>query len=236
MNHRQRFNMAEGKFISYLRVSTKRQGASGLGIEAQRKAVEDHLNGGRWKLLKEFIEVESGKRADRKALQEALGYCRLHGATLVVARLDRLSRNAAFLMTLRDSGAEFVAADMPGANSMTVGIMALVAQQTRETISSNTKAALRAAKARGVSLGNPRNLTDKARVRGNVISSTVRASQASLRAQDMASTLAEIQSEGTRSLRQVARSLNQREITAPRGGKWSALQVRRVLNRLNEAD
>src|SRR4051812_47360486 len=108
--------MAQGKFVSYLRVSTARQGRSGLGLEAQRHAVADYLNGGRWRLVGEHVEVESGRNVARVELQRALAACRLHGATLIVAKLDRLSRNAAFLLTLRDSGVEFVAADMPAAN------------------------------------------------------------------------------------------------------------------------
>src|ERR671911_796243 len=142
--------MAQGKFVAYYRVSTERQGRSGLGLEAQRKAVEDYLNGGRWQLLAEFVEVESGKREDRPKLAEALALCRLHGATLVIAKLDRLSRDAHFLLGLQKAGVDFVAADMPDANKMTVGIMALVAQHEREMISERTKAALAAAKARGV--------------------------------------------------------------------------------------
>src|ERR687889_1002084 len=116
--------MAEGRFVSYLRVSTDRQGRSGLGLEAQRKAVEDFLNGGRWKLIAEFVEVESGKRDDRPKLAEALALCRLHNAVLVIAKLDRLSRDAHFLLGLQKAGAQFVAADMPEANEMVVGIMA----------------------------------------------------------------------------------------------------------------
>src|ERR687889_688275 len=122
--------MAEGRFVSYLRVSTDRQGRSGLGLEAQRKAVEDFLNGGRWKLIAEFVEVESGKRDDRPKLAEALALCRLHGATLVIAKLDRLSRDAHFLLGLQKAGVRFVAADMPEANEMVVSIMAVVARPT----------------------------------------------------------------------------------------------------------
>jgi DNA invertase Pin-like site-specific DNA recombinase len=225
--------MAQGRFVSYLRVSTAKQGASGLGLEAQRKAVEDYLNGGRWELIAEFIEVESGKNADRKQLQNALRACRLHGARLLVAKLDRLSRHAAFLLNLQASSVKFVACDMPEANEMTVGMMAVFAQGERKMISDRTKAALRAAKARGVRLGNPRNLTCKARRKGNGVSHRVRAATASQRAQDMAPTLAEIQSEGVGSLRQIARALNERGIPAPRSGQWSATQVRRVLARLN---
>src|SRR5215217_4949795 len=98
-------------FVSYLRVSADRQGRSGLGLEAQRKAVEDSLNGGRWKLVAEFVEVESGKRDDRPRLAEALALCRLHNAVLVIAKLDRLSRDAHFLLGLQKAGVRFVAAD-----------------------------------------------------------------------------------------------------------------------------
>src|SRR6266478_5906691 len=145
------------KFVSYLRVSTARQGKSGLGLEAQREAVKQFVTSraGR-SIAPEFIEVESGKRNDRPELEKALKRCRLTGATLVVAKLDRLSRNAAFLMTLRDAGVQFVAADLPEANTMTVGVMAVVAQHEREAISARTKAALQAAKARGRKLGGGR--------------------------------------------------------------------------------
>src|SRR5579862_1505427 len=148
---------AKPAFIAYLRVSTARQGRSGLGIDGQREAVNRFVRerGGRI-IAPEFVEVESGKRNDRPKLAEAIKRCRLTGATLVVAKLDRLSRNAAFLMTLRDSGVNFVAADLPEANTMTVGVMAVVAQHEREAISSRTKAALAAAKARGQKLGGKR--------------------------------------------------------------------------------
>ena len=148
--------MAQGRFVSYLRVSTDRQGRSGLGLEAQRKAVDDFLNGGRWKLIAEFVEVESGKRDDRPRLAEALALCRLHNAVLVIAKFDRLSRDAHFLLGLQKAGVRFVAADMPEANEMVVGIMAVVAQAERKMISARTKAALAAAKARGKRLGQPR--------------------------------------------------------------------------------
>jgi DNA invertase Pin-like site-specific DNA recombinase len=138
--------MAQSSFVSYLRVSTDRQGRSGLGLEAQRKVVHDFLNGGHWKLIAELVEVESGKREDRPRLTEALSLCRLHNAVLVIAKLDRLSRDAHFLLGLQKAGVRFVAADMPEANEMVVGIMAVVAQAERKMISA-TKAALAAAKA-----------------------------------------------------------------------------------------
>src|ERR1700675_3411066 len=148
--------MAEGKFVSYLRVSTARQGKSGLGLEAQRKAVEDFLNGGNWQVAKEFVEVESGKKADRPELAKAFQACRLFGAKLVIAKLDRLSRDAHFLLGLEKAGVDFVAADMPNANRLTVGIMAMVAEEERRMISKRTKDALAAAKKRGTKLGGQR--------------------------------------------------------------------------------
>ena len=162
-----------GKFVSYLRVSTKRQGESGLGLEAQRRAVEDFLNGGNWQLVKEHVEVESGKHDhNRPALHAALEACKVYGATLVIAKLDRLSRDAHFLLGLQKAGVKFVAADMPEANEMVVGIMALVAQAERRMISERTKAALQAAKARGVRLGNPTGrpprATPESRARGTL--------------------------------------------------------------------
>jgi len=145
-----------GKWVSYLRVSTDKQGASGLGLEAQRKAVADYLNGGKWSLAQEFIEIESGKRSDRPQLAAALAACKKLKAKLVVAKLDRLARNVAFTAKLMESGVEFVAADMPFANKLTIHILAAVAEHEREAISDRTKAALAAAKARGVKLGGPK--------------------------------------------------------------------------------
>lgn len=228
--------MANGRYVSYLRVSTQKQGASGLGIEAQRKAVADYLNGGRWKLIAEFVEIESGKNTERRQLQEALRACRLHGATLVVAKLDRLARNAHFLLGLQQAAVDFVACDMPSANKMTVGIMAVVAEDAARTISINTKAALAAAKARGVKLGSPRNLTRKGRAKGNEQSGETRTLMAVQRAQDLAPTLAAIQAEGVTSLRQIARSLNERDIPTARQGRWTAVQVQRILWRLNAGE
>ena len=145
-----------GKWVAYYRVSTKRQGESGLGLEAQKASVAEYLNGGRWKLVDEFTETESGKDdRNRPALQEALAACRRWRATLVIAKLDRLSRDAHFLTGLHKAGVKFVAVDMPEANEMVVTIMAAVAQAERRMISERTKAALQAAKARGKRLGRP---------------------------------------------------------------------------------
>src|SRR5437870_6269731 len=146
----------QGKFVAYFRVSTDRQGKSGLGLEAQRKSVLDYLDGGRWDLVGEFTEIESGKHNDRPELEKALAACKKQKARLVIAKLDRLSRNLAFIATLMDSGVEFTAVDNPHANKLTIHILAAVAQHEREMISERTKAALQAAKARGKQLGNPR--------------------------------------------------------------------------------
>jgi DNA invertase Pin-like site-specific DNA recombinase len=136
--------MAEGRFVAYYRVSTERQGRSGLGLEARKTAVRDFLDRGRWRLVGEYVEVESGNRNDRPQLNKALHHAKVTGSRLVIARLDRLSRNAAFLLTLRDSGVRFVCADMPDATELVIGIMAQVAQYERERISERTKAALAA--------------------------------------------------------------------------------------------
>ncbi len=141
------------RLIAYERVSTARQGQSGLGLEAQRKTIDAFAASRGAAVLARFTEVESGRNPDRPELGKAIQLARLTGATLVIAKLDRLSRNAAFLLTLRDSGVRFLACDMPEANDLTAGIMALVAQQEREAISRRTKEALAVAKARGVRLG-----------------------------------------------------------------------------------
>lgn len=229
--------MARGKFIAYYRVSTARQGRSGLGLEAQRESVMAFLNGGQWQLVAEYTEVESGRKTDqeRPQLAEALSACRLYGATLVIARLDRLSRNAAFLLALRDSGADFVAADMPEANRLTVGIMAVMAEHTRETISTNTREALAAAKRRGVKLGSPQNLTAEGRRKGYEVSAEARGDTADQRAKDLAPIIAEEQRAGVTSLRELAAALDRRGIPASRGGPWSAVQVARVLRRIQAA-
>lgn len=144
------------KIVSYIRVSTKAQGESGLGLEAQQHAVNHFVNNGGHDLMAAFNEVESGKNNDRPELKKALAMCRESGATLLIAKLDRLSRNAAFLLTLQDSGVEFVCCDCPNADRFTVGILALVAQRERELISQRTREGLAAAKRRGTKLGNPR--------------------------------------------------------------------------------
>src|ERR671917_553313 len=144
------------RFVAYYRVSTGKQGRSGLGLDAQRAAVARHAAGAGGTVTAAFEEVESGRRGDRPQLGLALAECRLRRAVLLIAKLDRLARDAHFLLGLEKAGVEFVAADMPHANRLTVGIMALVAEEEARATSARTKAALAAAKARGVRLGNPR--------------------------------------------------------------------------------
>lgn len=149
--------MATGKFIAYFRVSTQKQGASGLGLEAQKDAVSRFLNGGEWELVAEFQEVETGKGADalakRPQLKAALAACRKEGATLIIAKLDRLARNVHFVSGLMESKVKFVACDMPEANELTIHIMAAFAEHEAKRISQRTKDALAVAKSRGVVLG-----------------------------------------------------------------------------------
>jgi DNA invertase Pin-like site-specific DNA recombinase len=223
-----------GKFIAYYRVSTARQGRSGLGLDAQRKAVADYLNGGRWRLLAEFTEVESGKQAhNRPKLAEALHLAKVTGATVVIAKLDRLSRNAAFLLTLRDAGVSFVAADMPDANHMVVGVMALIAQHEREAISQRTREALQAAKRRGVVLGNPNGAAALRRARkGNKASVKAIKAAADQHADNLRPVIEQLRQEGVTSLGGIADELNEREMRTPRGGQWYKTSVRNLLTRL----
>jgi DNA invertase Pin-like site-specific DNA recombinase len=219
--------MAEGRFIAYYRVSTAKQGASGLGLEAQRAAVTDYLDGGNWKLLSEHAEVESGKNAARPALTSALRDCKLKKATLVIAKLDRLSRDAHFLLGLEKAGVDFVAVDMPNANRLTVRLMAVIAQEVREMISARTKAALAAAKARGVKLGGKRPNQPKV----NPALGRAALAQASDEfAQCVGPVVAELRQSGM-SFRQIVGELRNRGIRTMRGGTWTATTVRKVLLR-----
>jgi DNA invertase Pin-like site-specific DNA recombinase len=214
-----------GKFIAYYRVSTDKQGKSGLGLEAQRQAVETYLNGGSWTLVAEFVEVESGKHGDRPQLAAALGACKKHRAKLVIAKLDRLSRNLAFIATLMDSGVEFIAVDNPHANKLTIHILAAVAQHEREMIAQRTKDALQAAKARGKRLGNPK--LGEARQRAFAANRAA----ADGFAANVLPVIHQIQASGVQSLRGVARALTARGVKTARGGEWSAVQVADILRR-----
>jgi DNA invertase Pin-like site-specific DNA recombinase len=215
-----------GKFIAYFRVSTDRQGKSGLGLDAQREAVLAYLNGGSWTMAAEFTEIESGKHADRPQLAAALAACKKQKAKLVIAKLDRLSRNLAFIATLMDSGVEFVAVDNPHANKLTIHILAAVAQHEREMIAQRTREGLAAAKARGVKLGNPRLAESGARL----IAARIAAADAF--AANVRPIIHEIQKSGVSSLRGVAKALSARGVKTARGGAWTAVQVSDILERL----
>lgn len=221
------------KLVSYLRVSTKKQGESGLGLDAQRTAIDAYAAQRRGAVVQTFIEIESGKLNQRPELANALHLAKVTGATLVIAKLDRLSRNAAFLLALRDSGVRFVAADLPDANDLTVGIMALVAQQEREAISRRTKDALAAAKARGVRLGNPNGAQALQRAgRGNEASVQSIQKAANSHAQDLRPVIQALAAEGKTSLGAIATALNERGMLTPRRARWHKTSVRNLLDRL----
>ncbi len=226
---------AQGKFVAYYRVSTARQGKSGLGIEAQRAAVATYLNGGDWSIVAEFTEVESGKRSDRPALDQALAAARLHRCPVVVSKVDRLTRSVAFLSRLLEAGVDVRFADLPQIEGATgtflLQQMAAVAQLEAGMISKRTKDALTAAKRRGVKLGGDRGVAPTAKMRAK--GRAVLQARANSRALDIAPIVAELRAAGATSLRAIADGLNAKGIPTARGdGQWSAVQVARVLERL----
>lgn len=221
------------RIVAYYRVSTVRQGRSGLGLEAQRAAVEAYAERVRGTIARTFTEVESGKNDRRPELANALHLAKVTGATLVIAKLDRLSRNAVFLLALRDSGVKFVAADLPDANELTVGIMALVAEQERQAISKRTREALAAAKRRGTRLGNPNGARALRRANsGNAASLAVARAKANQHAENLRPVVAALTEEGITSLGAVASELNGRGMLTPRGGRWHKSSVRNLLARI----
>jgi DNA invertase Pin-like site-specific DNA recombinase len=218
--------MPDRKYIAYFRVSTAKQGRSGLGLEGQRAAVQQYLNGGDWNLLAEFTEVESGKRADRPELARAMEACRLTGATLVIAKLDRLSRSVAFLANLMEAKVDFVCCDNPHATKFTIHILAAVAEHEREAIAKRTKDALEAAKRRGRVLGGYRG-GPKPDSRLGVVG---KRSKADAFAARVVSTIVKMQWQDL-SLRKIATELTARSILTPGGGTWTATAVKRILAR-----
>lgn len=224
------------KAVAYYRVSTAAQGRSGLGLEAQKAAVADLARQREMTMLAEFTEVESGKRNDRPVLAQALHHARITNATLVIAKLDRLSRNAAFLLTLRDSGVRFLAADVPDANDLTIGVLAVIAQAEREAISRRTKEALAAIRQkidRGEthvsartgrtvhSLGNPNGPTAFGRLAGDLtFAREAKALRIRRRTADIATIVQAIKASGHTSSYAIAAELNRRGIASPRGGHW----------------
>jgi DNA invertase Pin-like site-specific DNA recombinase len=221
-----------GKFIAYYRVSTKRQGKSGLGLEAQRQALATYLNGGDWQIVSEHVEVESGKRSDRPELDKALAAARLHRAPLIVSKVDRLTRSVSFLSKLLDANVDVRFADLPQIEGATgrflLQQMVAVAELEAGLISQRTRAALAAAKRRGKKLGGDRGVKPTAKMRKR--SAAVRQASAAARATDIGPTIASIQASGARSLRAIAAALNTKGIPTARGaGSWNAEQVSRVL-------
>jgi DNA invertase Pin-like site-specific DNA recombinase len=214
-----------GKWVAYYRVSTERQGDSGLGLDAQRKLVADYLNGGNWTLSAEFTEVESGKRSDRPQLAAALAMAKRLRAKLIVAKLDRLSRNVSFISALMDSGVEFIAADMPFANKMTLQVLAVFAEHERDVISARTKQALAAAKERGVQLGGPK------RLEASALGVAANKANAERFSANVLPIIREIQASGVTTLRGVARALNARGVQSARGVPWSPMAVSNILKR-----
>lgn len=208
-------------FVAYYRVSTEKQGRSGLGLEAQRKAVEEFV-GSAGVITEEFVEVESGKKNNRAQLEKALKACRKAGATLVVAKLDRLSRSLSLIARIMESGSEFVAADNPHANKFTIHILGAVAEFERDQISTRTKAALAAAKARGVELG--RNGKELAKTN---------AAAADAFALEVRPHVDDARDAGHTSVRAIAAELNRKGIETAGGGSWHPTTVQRLLERLD---
>ncbi len=217
--------MPENTYIAYYRVSTDKQGRSGLGLEAQRAAVERHLNGNGSALIAEYTEIESGKKNQRPQLHAALQHCRKERATLVIAKLDRLGRNVAFIASLMESRVEFLCCDNPHANKLMLHMLAAFAEHEREQISKRTKAALAAARARGTKLGNPElaRLNQRHRSRSDGF------------ARSMLATIEELRSEGYTTLQAITDALNARQVpTATGNGHWHIPTTRNLLQRIGE--
>jgi len=217
--------MPNGKFIAYYRVSTEKQGRSGLGLDAQRSSVREYLNGGTCELAGEFTEIESGKRVDRPQLAQAIREAKRQKATLIIAKLDRLARNVAFVSNLMEAGVDFIAADNPTANRLTVHILAAVAEDEARRISERTRSALAACKARGKTLGGRRTDDQYAS------SVATRVAAADLHAANVRPIISDIQRSGITGYAALADALNARGIQTPRGGQWHASSVRNVLMR-----
>lgn len=233
------------KIVAYRRVSRQKQARSGLGLEAQEADIQRFASGRGGRIIGEYTEVESGKSSERPQLRAALHHAKVTGATLVIAKLDRLSRSASFTLALRDSGVKFVCCDMPEANDLTIGVLAVVAQAEAQAISNRTKDALHMARRRVETagqrghcevrrLGNPNGAAALvAAGKGNLAAVAKVKAQANQRASDLAAILAAIQVEGATTLSAIASELNEREMMTPRGGRWYASSVANLLKRLN---
>ena len=212
-------------YVAYYRVSTKKQGESGLGLAAQRTAVASFVRG---PVVAEYTETESGKKNQREQLRLAIEAARRQGATLIIAKLDRLSRNASFIFTLRDSGVNFQCVDMPDANTLTIGIFASLAQHERELISGRTKSALAVKRAQGARLGKPENLTLEAQRKGT---EATRRNALAHPANRRALSVAHMMHQAGKNYPQIADHLNQTGFQTTRGCAFQATQVRRLIQR-----
>lgn len=212
------------KYVAYYRVSTKQQGASGLGLDSQKETVKNFVaNNG--VIISEYTEIESGKNNKRVELQNAIEFAKKNDAVLLIAKLDRLSRNANFIFQLRDNNVKFVCCDLPDANTLTIGIFAVLAQYERELISTRTKNALSQLKQQGVILGTPENLTEQARVNSiSVRNNNAKTNENNKRAFAVVSALIK----QNYSLRQIADNLNDSGFKTSRGCKFSPMQVKRI--------
>ena len=228
--------MKTARFVSYIRVSTTRQGISGLGLEAQQQAITGFLNGGSWELVGEFIEIESGKNNGRPRLLEALALCRRKKATLIIAKLDRLSRNVAFISKLMDSDVDFVAVDFPEANRLTVHILAAVAEYESRMNSTRTKEAMAIAKITRGAIFGTNNLPKGRCEKGIVASKLSNQNRADLFCKDMLPIIHSHLAAGM-NLSQIARQLNADGEPTARGhiGRWTAQGVKNVLLRGQQA-
>ncbi len=228
------------KYVSYLRVSTKRQGGNGLGIEAQRTAVKRYLEGKNGDVIEEFVEIESGGNNNRKKLQSALHLCKVTGSTLLIAKLDRLGRNAHFLLGLQQCNIKFVCCDIPEANEMTIGLLALIAEYERTMISKRIKEALHEAKKRGTKLGNydqnGRSIVKYIKENGNNKAVSALKEKAQQYARNILPIIEDIKARGILSYRGIAKELGKRGILTARGGKWTAKAVSNILNRIEKQE
>jgi DNA invertase Pin-like site-specific DNA recombinase len=227
--------MTKGRFVSYLRVSTDRQGRSGLGLEAQREAVGTYLNGGAWKLVAEFVEVESGRRADRPQLASALALCRAHRAALVVAKVDRLARSQSFLSRILEAGVDVRFCDLPQIEGPTgrflLQSMMSVAELEAGMISARTKSALAASKARGRKLGGFRGRSGTEA--DTLMARAERTRKANSQAEALAPIITRIDPNGIRSLSYIANQLNGEGVPTPSGqGTWTPTTVARLRQRI----
>jgi DNA invertase Pin-like site-specific DNA recombinase len=221
------------KFVAYYRVSTRKQGISGLGLEGQRNRVEEFVSNRGGVIIGAFQEVESGKRPNRPELVKAIALCKDLGTTLIVSEVDRLTRAANFVDTLRDSGIEFIATDMPFANRQNIDVVALLAQHQWEKISSATKAALKVKIARGWKPGNAQNFSNEDRRKG---AEAVRAAAMENENNRKAALYAKSLQDAGNTLKQICQKLEEGGFKTATGGKFHPTSIHRILKRYEKAN